>query len=391
MSASPIRVLIVDDSALVRQILSQQLSQYSDIDVVGTAVDPYSARDKIIRLQPDVLTLDLQMPRMDGLTFLTQLMKHHPLPVVVVSSLAPENSQAAIRALDLGAVEVVAKPGSAFSTPDVHRQLVRAIRAAAAVRLRNHARWQSHLSSAVAPAAASVSNTAPGIQGANGVPAAYRISPDLRAPSTRRRTCDVLAVGASTGGTRAIEVLLRDLPKDTPGTVIVQHMPKFFTSAFANRLNHLCAMEVREARDDDEVEPGVALIAPGGQHLLVRRSGSRYYTQIKDGPPIHHQRPSVDVLFHSVAAAAGPGAIGVLLTGMGADGAKGLLAMRRQGAYTLAEDEQTCVVFGMPREAIRLGAATDIIPLPQIAPHIARVIAGTAGQPSAPAAPALSV
>jgi len=333
------RVLIVDDSAVVRKILTDELSKYEDIEVVGSAVDPYVARDKILKLRPDVLTLDVEMPRMDGLTFLSKLMQFHPMPVVVVSSLTPKNSEAAIRALELGAVEVIGKPGSAYSVPEIARQLVRAIRAAAGARIRKE------------------------LLELPAVP-----------PATRhfqlKTTDKVLAVGASTGGTKAIEVLLTSLPAMAPGTVIVQHMPEHFTAAFASRLNQLAAMEVREARDLDSVVTGVALIAPGHRHMVLERSGARYLVRLHDGPPVHHQRPSVDVLFHSVARSGGANAVGVLLTGMGADGAEGLLAMRESGSHTFAEDESSCVVFGMPREAIVLGAAVEVVALPRMAQAI---------------------
>jgi two-component system chemotaxis response regulator CheB len=341
-----IRVLIIDDSAVVRRVLTEELSRFDDIEVVGAAADPYVARDKIAALRPDVLTLDVEMPRMDGLTFLAKLMEHFPLPTVVVSSLTPANSEAALRALDLGAVEVVSKPSSSFTVPDGQR-LARAVRAAAVARIRP------------SPAATHAERGAP------------RAAAHLTQLLTTHR---VLAMGASTGGTKAIEVVLRDLPATTAGTVIVQHMPVQFTAAFASRLNSVCAMEVREARDDDVLVPGVALIAPGGQHMLLQRSGSRFQVRVKHGPPVHFQRPSVDVLFHSVAAAAGRNAVGVLLTGMGADGAKGLLAMRTSGAHTMAEDERTCVVYGMPKEAIRLGAAAQVVPLPETANAIVRAL-----------------
>lgn len=336
-----IRVLIVDDSALVRKVLSQELSRYPDIDVVGTASDPYVARERIVALRPDVVTLDIEMPRMDGLTFLSKLMKHFPLPVVVVSSLTPANSETWLRALELGAVEVVSKPGSAFSSPDVGVRLVHAIRAAA----------QSRPQRAAVPA------------GAAGQ------APRVAVPMLRT-THRVLAIGASTGGTRAIETVLRQLPAETPGTVIVQHMPVGFTASFAERLNDLCALDVREARDRDAVVPGVALIAPGNRHMLLERSGARYEVRLRQGPPVHHQRPAVDVLFQSVARNAGRNAVGVILTGMGADGASGLLAMREQGAWTLAQDEASCVVFGMPKAAIALGGAAEIVPLDRIAERI---------------------
>jgi len=336
-----IRVLIVDDSAVVRKILSEQLSRAKDIDVIGTAVDPYAARDKIVRLKPDVITLDIEMPRMDGLTFLSKLMKHYPLPVIVVSSLTPAGSQAAMRALELGAVDVLNKPGSAHSVGDMAVQLVDRVRAAARVRLPK---------ARVEPADPK------------------RVPGD--ALSQIRTTHQVLAIGASTGGTVAIREVLTALPASTPGTVIVQHMPEQFTAAFADRLNGICQMEVREARDGERLRPGLALVAPGNYHLLVHRTGGHYLTQVKGGPPVFHQRPSVEVLFNSVAKHVGVNAVGVLLTGMGADGGRGLLAMRENGAHTIAQDEATCVVFGMPKVAIELGAAQRVMPLPRIAAGI---------------------
>jgi two-component system chemotaxis response regulator CheB len=330
------RVLIVDDSAVVRKVLAEALSKYADIEVIGSAVNPYVARDKIVKLRPDVITLDVEMPRMDGLSFLAKLMKHYPLPVVIVSSLTPQNSEAAIQALALGAVEVICKPGTQYSVPDVARDLVRAIRAAAMARL-------------------------PKGRPAPQAPLVTTVAPALHLETTHK----VLAIGASTGSTNAIAAVLHGLPAAAPGTVIVQHMPAHFTAAFAKRLNQECRMEVREARDSDPVVPGVALLAPGNQHMLLQQSGARYLVHLKDGPPVHYQRPSVDVLFHSVARSAGRNAVGVLLTGMGADGAKGLLAMRESGAYTLVEDEATCVVFGMPQEAIKLGLPPQSYPFPR--------------------------
>ncbi len=335
-----INVLIVDDSAVVRKVLSEQLEKNEDIKVVGSAIDPYVAREKILTLQPDVITLDLEMPRMNGLVFLDKLMKYYPIPVIVVSSLTPKNSEAAIKALELGAVEVICKPGSTFSTPDA-QQLVRAVRAAAASNIRKRIRTQPS------------EPTNP-------------ITVDFNLKTTHK----VIAIGASTGGTQAIEAVLKGFPSATPGTVIVQHMPENFTKAFANRLNTICHMEVREAKDNDSVVPGVALIAPGNHHLLLHRSGARYHVRLKDGPPVHHQRPAVDVLFHSVAHHVGQNAIGVLLTGMGADGAKGLLAMHDSGSFTIAQDEKTSIVFGMPKEAINLGAADKILPLDRISAEV---------------------
>ncbi len=337
-----IRVLIVDDSAIVRKILTDELSKFDGIEVIGTAIDPYAARAKIVNLRPDVVTLDVEMPRMDGLTFLSKLMKHYPVPVVIVSSLTPKNSEAALHALSLGAIEVICKPGTQYSIPDVARDLVRAIRAAAVARLPK----PHEVAQAVTPA------------------------PPIHLDTTHK----VLAIGASTGGTKAIEVVLRGLPANIPGTVIVQHMPEHFTATFAKRLNEVCQMEVREARDNDPVVPGTALIAPGHLHMLLHKSGTRYLVRLKDGAPVHHQRPSVDVLFHSVARNAGRNAVGVILTGMGVDGAKGMLAMHQSGAYTLAEHEKSCVVYGMPQEAIKTGAVDNIMPLPHMAQAILKAL-----------------
>ncbi len=342
-----IKVLIVDDSAVVRKVISKELSGFNDIEVVGTAVDPYMARDKIVKLRPDVITLDLEMPRMDGLSFLVKLMKHYPMPVVVLSSLTPKNSEIALKALDLGAVDVLCKPGAAYSTGDISQSLARAIRAAASARIQN-------------------------TPGQYSIPVAKVKVNSLLVQTTLK----VIAVGASTGGTKAIEAVLSTMPVTSPGTVIVQHMPENFTTAFAGRLNGICPMEVREARDNDHVVPGVALIAPGNRHMLLYRSGGTYLVKIKNGPRVHYQRPSVDVLFQSVAKNAGRNAVGVLLTGMGADGAKGMLRMRENGANTIAQDEKSCVVFGMPKEAIKLGAADEVVPLSNISRSIINALKG---------------
>ena len=343
-----IRVLIVDDSAIVRKILSEALAGEADLEVVGTAPDPYVARDKILTLRPDVLTLDIEMPRMDGLTFLKKLMHFLPLPVVVISSLAQPSCRAAVEALELGAVEVLAKPGGPYSVGELRACLAAKIRAAAAARVRRPA------------------------------PPAARPPDVVAVRRTGWGAHRVIAIGASTGGTEAIAAVVTRLPADSPGVVIAQHIPPEFSRAFANRLNTISAMEVREAVDGDVLQAGLALVAPGDFHMLLRRSAGRYYVNVKTGPRVCYQRPSVDVLFLSVAEAAGRDAVGVLLTGMGADGAQGLLGMCRAGAATIAQDEATCVVFGMPREAIQMGAVRQVLPLPAIANAIVTAAEGAA-------------
>ena len=338
-----IKVLVVDDSAVVRQVLSEQLCKSQDIKVVATAVDAYAARDKIVRLKPDVVTLDLDMPRMDGLTFLAKLMKYHPLPVIVVSSLSPNGSKAALRAMEIGAIDVVGKPGPGSTVSQIVQTLADKIRAAACSRL-------STLP--LCPQSQSDKTTTPTL-------GKFTNSANM-----------VIAMGASTGGTEALRNILPALPADIPGIVIVQHMPAGLTSTFAQHLNEMCLIQVREAKNRDLVEPGLALIAPGDYHMTLRPASTHYRVEIKTGPPVFHQRPSVDVLFHSVAHQARSNAIGVLLTGMGADGARGLLAMRKEGAYTIAQDEKSSVVFGMPKEAIRIGAAKTVVPLARMSQNI---------------------
>jgi len=338
VALSKIKVLIVDDSAIVRKIFAEELSKEPDIEVVGTAPDPFVARDKIVHLKPDVLTLDIEMPRMDGLTFLKRLMRYYPLPVIIVSSLTPSGSQMALDALENGAVEVLAKPGGFYSVGDMSIQLKEKIRVAAQINL--HPIRQSQ---PLRPE-----------------------SPNKSASSFSETTPRVIAMGASTGGTEALKDILMQMPLNIPGIVIVQHMPAQFTMAFAERLDRLCPIGVKEAKDGDSVLNGQALIAPGNFHMLLRRRGSRYFVTIKDGPLVHQQRPAVDVLFSSVAQNAGPNAIGVILTGMGVDGADGMLQMKHAGAATIAQDESSCVVFGMPREAIKLGAVDRTVPLDRI-------------------------
>jgi len=331
---SKIRVLIVDDSAIVRKILSDALAGEADLEVVGTAPDPYVARDKILALKPDVLTLDIEMPRMDGLTFLKKLMHFHPLPTVVISSLAQTSCRAAVEALELGAVEVLAKPGGPYSVGELRHSLAQKLRAAASSRVGRQPPKE---------------------------PTAAHVPVQSALPSGT-----IIAIGASTGGTEAIAAVLTKLPATCPAIVIAQHIPPDFSRAFANRLNDICAIDVKEAVDGDALRPGLALVAPGDFHMLLRKSGGQYSVKVKTGPRVCYQRPSVDVLFLSVAETAGRDAVGVLLTGMGSDGAQGLLQMARSGARTIAQDEATCVVFGMPREAIVLGAAKQVLPLAAI-------------------------
>ncbi len=355
-----IRVLIVDDSALVRRALTEALSADPEIEVVGTAVDPYVARDKILQLQPDVLTLDIEMPRMDGITFLKVLMKHHPMPVIVMSSLTTHGSKHALEALQAGAVDVVAKPGNANSIGEDGARLAEKIKAVARVRFRHPAR----------------SEPAP----ATGAAAAVPAQPRHGVPGGRRYPArSLILIGASTGGTEAIKTILTTLSPDLPGILIVQHIPAHFSKAFADRLNELCAMEVREARSGDVVQAGLALVAPGGYHLLPRWTGGHYVVDTNEGPPVHHQRPAVDVLYDSAArAGAAPHSLAVLLTGMGADGAAGMLTLRKAGAATIAQNQQTCVVFGMPREAIERGAVQSVLPLELIGPTIERFASSVA-------------
>jgi len=332
-----IKVLVVDDSAIVRKILSRQLNQHHGIEVIATAPDPYIARDKIVALEPDVLTLDMEMPRMDGITFLRKLMKHHPMPVIVFSSLTPKGGKLALEALTAGAVEVISKPGPAYSVGEACKELVEKIKTAsrAQVDKKTVVQQQSHMP----PKRLSMAET----------------------------TNKIFAIGASTGGVQALTKLLSSLPANAPGTLVVQHMPARFTTSFAERLNNECAVNVTEAVDGDHVIPGRVLIAPGGLHMLLRRSGANYYVTVKDGPKVCRQKPSVEVMFNSVAKYAGTNAVGAILTGMGDDGATGLLNMRESGAHTIAQDEASCIVFGMPKEAIERNAAEVIVPLSDIA------------------------
>jgi two-component system chemotaxis response regulator CheB len=336
---------VVDDSAIVRKILSETLASETGIEVVGTAPDPIVALEKINRLKPDVLTLDIEMPRMDGLTFLKQIMQTQPMPVILISSLAQSSVEIAMEALRYGAVDVLAKPSGPYSVGELRTTLSSRIRAAARAKLRKTAEPR---------------------------PVVHE-----KPVSTSVDTTRLIAIGASTGGTEAIFQVLSHLPADVPPILITQHIPPMFSKSFAQRLDKQCAMEVREAVDGDLPRPGLALVAPGGFHMLLERAAGSYRIKIKDGPLVCYQRPSVDVLFTSVAMTAGAKAVGAMLTGMGNDGAQGMKRMKEKGCYNIAQDEATCVVFGMPREAIRAGAVDQTLPLDRIAQALLTACAKT--------------
>lgn len=352
-----IRVLVVDDSALVRETLKDVLSSDPEIEVIATASDPYLAADRIRQEVPDVITLDVEMPRMDGLTFLQKLMSQHPIPVVMCSSLAEEGCETTLKALEYGAVDVIQKPrvGTKQFLEEARVRVCDAVKAAASARLRRLAPSSSRL-----------------------------VQPKLTAdaviprPSSRamiQTTEKIVVVGASTGGTEALRVFLEAFPADSPGIVIVQHMPENFTAAFARRLDQLCAITVKEAANDDTVTRGRALIAPGNRHTLLKRSGARYFVEVREGPLVSRHRPSVDVLFRSAARYAGKNAVGVIMTGMGDDGAAGMAEMKEGGAQTIAQDEATSVVFGMPHEAIKKGGVHKVLPLERIAHEVLKLCA----------------
>lgn len=355
----PVRVLIIDDSASVRQTLSDILSSDPGIEVCATASDPYMAAQRIQKELPDVITLDVEMPRMDGITFLRKLMAQRPIPVVMCSSLTEQGSQTLIEALEAGAVDVILKPrvDTKQFLLDSSMRICDAVKAAAAADLRNLPRRD---------------RPEPRVPSSK-LNADVMLPPPRHRDAMARTTEAVVCIGASTGGTESLRVLLEALPPDGPGIVIVQHMPEHFTTAFARRLDGLCRVDVKEAEDGDTVRRGRVLIAPGNRHTLLQRSGARYHVAVKDGPLVARHRPSVDVLFRSAAQNAGANAAGILMTGMGDDGAHGLLEMRSAGALTVAQDEATSVVFGMPREAIRLGAAERVLPLDQLASFIVQV------------------
>ncbi|ALP52684.1 chemotaxis response regulator protein-glutamate methylesterase [Candidatus Tenderia electrophaga] len=340
-----IKVLIVDDSALVRKLLTEMLSDAPGIEVVGAAQDPYIAREKIKQLQPDVLTLDVEMPRMDGLTFLKNLMRLHPMPVVMVSSLTEAGADVTLEALETGAIDFVTKPklDLAEGLGAYRDELVNKLKTAAAV----------------SKTALLIRSASLQVRQKNSVDAVIQ-----KEIGKHYRTTDrLIAMGASTGGTEAIREVLVDMPPDAPGIVIAQHIPAAFSEPFARRMDSLCAIHVKQAEDGDQILPGHAYIAPGDAHLLVVRDGAKYRCRLSDGPPVNRHRPAVDVLFRSVAQTAGPNALGVILTGMGADGADGLNEMRQAGAQTIAQDEKTSVVWGMPGEAVKRGAVDFVLPL----------------------------
>lgn len=348
-----IKVLIVDDSAVVRQTLSEILSSDPQIEVISTATDPFVAAERIKHELPDVITLDVEMPRMDGITFLKKIMSQHPIPVVMCSSLTDKGSETALRALEYGAVEIIQKPrmGTKQFLEESRVRICDVVKAAAQARVRQ------------------ISTTR------------HEVAPKLTAdvimekPTSKamiQTTEKVVVVGASTGGTEALRAFLEVLPADCPGIVIVQHMPEGFTRAFSQRLDGLCRVSVKEAENNDTVVRGRALIAPGNHHMLLKRSGARYFVEIKEGPLVSRHRPSVDVLFRSAARYAGKNAVGVIMTGMGDDGAKGMLEMKEAGANTIAQDEASCVVFGMPNEAIKLGGVDTVLSLDRIAGEILR-------------------
>ena len=351
MRSEKIKVLVVDDSAIYRQFLTKILGSDPSIQVIGTAADPYIAADKMALEVPDVITLDIEMPRMDGITFLRKIMSQHPIPVVIISSVGKGSVEISLKALEYGASEVLAKDDLTKSGS------------------------QGNFRTRVCEAVKNAANSKVGRKTVSASLPTPKLSADVIIPYVKSKipypiTEKVIAIGASTGGTEAIRVVLEALPLDAPGVIIVQHMPENFTKSFAQRLNDLCRISVKEAEDGDVVKPGHALIAPGNRHLLLKKRGLHYFVEVKEGPPVNRHRPSVDVLFRSAAICAGKNAVGVLLTGMGDDGARGLLEMKESGAKTIAQDEKSCVVFGMPREAIALNAADKVLPLPEIAKHL---------------------
>lgn len=359
MSNTRIRVLIVDDSAIARRVITESLARFPEIEVVGTAMDPYVARDRILELKPDVITLDIEMPKMDGLTFLKLIMQHRPMPVIIMSSLTKECSAKAMEALQAGAVDVLDKPNGSYSAYEDGTRLASKIKAASMARIRR---------SSLAPESASTANTqAPPV----------RTSDPARGLHPR----SLILIGSSTGGPEALNRVVTSLPADSPPICIAQHIPAHFSRAMAERLDKVSAVRVKEAEAGDILKPGLALVAPGGFHTILKWTGSHYVVDLNQGPPLHHQRPAVDVLFDSVIKAGGAAhVVAAILTGMGVDGAAGLKKLRDAGAATVAQDEETCVVFGMPKEAIRLGAAQHVVPLQKIGWQIDRLVTQQCGR-----------
>lgn len=360
-----IRVVVVDDSALVRSLLKAMIDAQPDMCCIGAATDPYMAREMIRELDPDVITLDVEMPRMDGLDFLEKLMRLRPMPVVMVSTLTERGAETTLRALELGAVDFVAKPrlGVAQGMQEMAAQITDKVRIAARAQIARRPQVKAappaggRLPAGSSGAAVSAGATAPLVKA---MPTAF----------SRVSTEKIVAIGSSTGGTEALREVLCALPADSPAVLITQHMPPGFTKSFADRLNALCRMHVKEAEDGERVLPGHVYIAPGGRHLAVCRNGANYVVQVTDGPPVNRHKPSVDVLFRSVAEHVGRNAVGVMLTGMGRDGAVGMRVMRDAGAHNIAQDEASCVVYGMPREAVAAGAVNEVLPLMKIGPQL---------------------
>ena len=342
-----INVLIIDDSAVVREILTNNLSKDNRINVVGSAIDPYVARDKIARLHVDVITLDIEMPRMDGLTFLKYLMKHYPIPVIIVSSLTDKKNRASMEALELGAIDIVPKPGGPYSVGDIIDSLTEKIIAASEIDFEK-------IKSLANKSLTKIKSTR------------------IRYLSKIKTTNKLIAVGASTGGTKALEILFKNFEKTFPPTVTVRHIPEKFTETFANRLNDICPVRVKEAENNEKAIHGHIYIAPGNYHLVVKSVGADQILKIVKAPLVNHQRPAVDVLFNSVAENIGQNSLGVILTGMGRDGAEGLLGIKKNGGFTIAQDEKTCIVFGMPKEAINMGAVDVVLPIDKITNRIIR-------------------
>jgi len=354
------RVVVVDDSALVRSLLTEIINRQTDMECIGAASDPYAAREMIRNLNPDVITLDVEMPRMDGIDFLSKLMRLRPMPVVMVSTLTERGAEVTLKALELGAVDFVAKPkiGVADGLKQLAEEITDKIRTASKARVSK-------------PHAPPVASTVAG--------AALPARPAAPASIGRLSTEKIIFIGASTGGTEATKEVLMNLPPDSPAVVITQHMPPGFTKSYANRLDGLCRIRVKEAVDGERVLPGHAYIAPGGFHLSVERSGANYIARVSDGEPVNRHKPSVEVLFESAARVVGQNALGIMLTGMGADGARAMRTMKDAGSYNVCQDEATCVVFGMPREAIAHGAAHEVLPLGKIAGHMIERLRSTSG------------